>query len=211
MSLLGAEVSNLMHALRLARRHQRWSDITGILSGLNRLLTMQGRRVEKERLIADLEAEATGADDEPITGREDLWIAPLGHRSEIAQYRRDFASAQTITLRLKDYYERAADDHNQAVALHQLGIIAQERRQFEEAERWYRQSLAIEERIGNEHGQAMTLHQLGRIAEERGNAAEAVRFYKRAEALLVRLNDSYSLEVVRTSLQRVRRGSHDKD
>ncbi|MBI3796026.1 MAG: CHAT domain-containing protein [Deltaproteobacteria bacterium] len=206
MSLLRAEENNLTHALRLARHHERWDDVAGILYGLNQLLTTQGRWAEWERLIANSEAEVTNANGEPLTGRENLWIALLGHRAKIFNYRRDFKSEQAIHLRLKDHYERASDERNQATTLHQLGMIAEERRQWEEAERWYRQSLAIAERIGNEHGQAGTLHQLGMIAEERGNPVEAERFYQQAEALFVRLNDPHSLSIVRASLQRVRGG-----
>jgi tetratricopeptide (TPR) repeat protein len=207
MTLLRAEESNLMHALRLARQHERWDDLGSMLYGLNNLLTTQGRWVEWERLIADFEAEVTDPGGELLPGREDLWRALLGHRSEIAHYRRDFEREQSIHLRLKDYYESVNDDRNHAAALHQLGRIAEERRQFEEAERWYRQSLAIAEHIGDEYGQATTLHQLGRIAEEQGNTAEAVGFYERAEALVVRMNDPYHLDLVRASLRRVRGGS----
>jgi tetratricopeptide (TPR) repeat protein len=211
MTLLRAEESNLMHALRLARQHTCWDDVEAILYGLNQLLTTQGRWVEWERLITDVEADATGTSGEALTGREQLWRALLGHRQEMAYYRRDFDTQETILHRLKDHYEHAGDDRNHAVALHQLGMIAQERRQFEEAERWYRQSLAIKERLGDEHGQASTLHQLGRLAQERGNVAEAVQFYERAETLLVRYNDPHSLGIVRRSLQRVRGGSHNRE
>ncbi len=204
ISLLRAEESNLMHALRLARRHEDWSAVHGILYGLQKLLTTQGRWVEWERLVEELEDENTDEGGEPLSGREDLWRALLGHRSEIAGYRRDFDAARAIHLRLQEHFERAGDSKNQAVALHQLGMIAEERRQLEEAERWYRQSLAIAERIGNEHGQAGTLHQLGRIAEAQNNTTEAIRWYEQSEALFARLSDPYNLEIVRDSLKRVR-------
>jgi tetratricopeptide (TPR) repeat protein len=211
MTLLRAEEGNLMHALRLARQHTCWDDVEAILYGLSQLLTTQGRWVEWERLITDVESEVADSSGEPLTGREPLWMALLGHRQEMAYYRRDFDTQETILHRLKDHYEHAGDDRNLAVALHQLGVIAQERRQWEEAERWYRQSLAIKERLGDEHGQAITLHQLGSIAEERGNVADAVQFYERAETLFSRLNDPYSLGIVRRSLQRVRGGSHNRE
>ena len=124
MTLLRAEEGNLMHALRLARRHACWDDVAEVLYGLNRLLTTQGRWVEWERLITDVEAEATDTGGEPLTGREPLWRALLGHRQEMAYYRRDFDTQETILHRLKDHYEHAGDDHNHAVALHQLGSVA---------------------------------------------------------------------------------------
>jgi hypothetical protein len=70
MTLLRAEEGNLMHALRLARRHACWDDVAVILYGPSRLLTMQGRWMEWERLITDVEAEATDTSGEPLTGRE---------------------------------------------------------------------------------------------------------------------------------------------
>ncbi|HMF55492.1 MAG TPA: CHAT domain-containing protein [Pyrinomonadaceae bacterium] len=204
MSLLRAEEGNLIYALHLARRHELWNDVQGILYGLRTLFVTQGRWVEWKRLISEIEGEITDESGEPLKGRSDLWRALLGHQSEIADYRRDFNTGQAIYLRLKDYYESADDDRNLAVTFHQLGRIAEERRQFDEAERWYRQSLEIDERIGDEHGQAITLHQLGRVAEARGNAPEAIRFYEHAEALVTHLDDPFHLEMVRSSLKRVR-------
>jgi hypothetical protein len=151
MALLRAEEGNLMHTLRLARRHACWDDVERILYGLNRLLTTQGRWVEWERLITDVESEIADLSGEPLTGREPLWRSLLGHRQERAYYRSDFDTQETILHRLKDHSEHAGDDRNHAFALHQLGIVAQQRRQWEKAERWYRQSLAITERLGNEH------------------------------------------------------------
>ncbi|HLG15897.1 MAG TPA: CHAT domain-containing protein [Blastocatellia bacterium] len=191
MSLLRAEEPNLTYAIRLARKHERWDDVEGTLYGMNQLLTTQGRWVEWRRLIGELEGEAADAEGNPLPGREGLWTALLGHRSEIAHYDRDFDLARVIHLRLKEYYEHKGDERNQAVALHQLGRIAEERRQLDEAERWYRQSLAIEERIGNEHGQAQTLHQLGRIAQERRQFDEAERWYRQSLAIKERIGDEH--------------------
>ncbi len=204
MSLLRAEEDNLMHALGLAGRYECWDETAGILYGISRLLVTQGRWVEWERLITGMESDVTDAHRQPLQGREHLWLALLGHRSEMLQYRRDFDGAEAVILRLKDHCERAGDDRNVAVALHQLGIIAQERRQFDEAERWYRQSLAIKERIGDEHGQASNIYQLGKVAEERGKIPEAISLYERAETIVVRLNDPYHLNMVRESLARVK-------
>jgi tetratricopeptide (TPR) repeat protein len=191
ISLLRAEESNMIYALHLARKHQLWDDVQGIIYALQTLFVTQGRWVEWERITNDIQAEITNEGGEPLNGRIDLWMALLGHQAEIAGYRRDFNTWQTILLRLKDHFESAGDDSNLAVAFHQLGMIAQERRQFDEAERWYRQSLAIEERIGNEHGQGSTLHQLGRIAQERRQFDEAERWYRQSLAIEERIGDEY--------------------
>lgn len=191
MSLLNAEESNLTHALRLARRHEDWEEVRGILYGLSRLFVTQGRRVEWERLLDEIEAESTDAAGEPMAGRQDLWRALLGHRSEIASYHRDFEAEQAIHIRLKDHYKNIGDERNEAVACHQLGLLAQKHRQFEEAERWYRQSLAIEERVGNEYGLAISLHQLGRLAEEQRRLEEAERLYKQSLVIKERISDEH--------------------
>jgi tetratricopeptide (TPR) repeat protein len=191
MNLLGAEENNLVYALRLARQREGWDDVSGILFGIRNLYTTQDRWVEWERLVAGVEAEITDGRGEPLPGRESLWRGILGFQAEIADYVRDFEKAQGIYLRLKEHYEGAGDDHNVAVALHQLGRIAEERRQFDEAERWYRQSLEIEERIGDEHGQAKALHQLGMIAEERRQFDEAERWYRQSLEIKERLGNEH--------------------
>jgi len=203
MQLLQLEESNLLHALRLGRQHQQWDRLPGMLYGLNRLWKTQGRWEEWERLLTELGKLAQDEAGEALVGRKFLWLCLMGHKQELAGFRRDFDAQEAILSRLREYYEKAGDEKNHAVSLHQLGMIAQERRDFGEAERWYRQSLSIKERIGNEHGQAGTLHQLGRIAEDQGQWDEAARFYAGAEAIFVRVNDEYSLNIVRSSIQRM--------
>ena len=183
MSLLRAEEGSLIHALRLARQHEIWDDIIGILYGLHTLFTTQGRWVEWERLTNNIEADITDEEGNPMEGRSKLWLALLGQQSRIANYRRDFNTEQAIHLRLKEHYENTGNQPNHAVSLHRLGMLAQERRQFNEAEQWYRQSLAISESISFEHGQASTLHQLGMLAQERQQFDEAERWYRQSLAI----------------------------
>ncbi|HEX8072010.1 MAG TPA: tetratricopeptide repeat protein [Pyrinomonadaceae bacterium] len=189
MSLLRAEEGNLLHALRVARRRGDWDSVAGLLYGLRQLLTTQGRWVERERLVVEIEGEITDTNGEPLSGREELWISLLGHRAEIASHRRDFDVEQAILLRLKEHYERMSDERNVAVAFHRLGVIALGRRRFDEAERWYQESLAINERICDEYGQALTLHQLGRVAQERRRFDEAERWYRQALAIMKHIGD----------------------
>ncbi len=191
MSLLRAEENNLIYALHLARRHELWGYVDGILYGFRTLFVTQGRWVEWEKLINEIEAEITDADGKPLSKRENLWLFLLGHRSEIAHYRRDFDEVEHIQLLGKAHFETQGDDRNLAAAIHQLGIIAQERRQFDEAERWYRQSLEIKGRIGDEHGQASTLHQLGRVAQERRQFDEAAHWYQQSLAIRERIGDEH--------------------
>jgi tetratricopeptide (TPR) repeat protein len=189
IDLLRAEEGNLLYALRLARRHERWGAAEGILDGLNKLWRTQGRWVEWERLIGDVEAQIVGDDGEPLAGREDLWRALLGHRAVIAYHRRDFDAQELILVRLKEHFERSGDEQTQAALLHQLGLVAEGRGQLEEAERWYRQSLAITERIGDESWQAASLHHLGVVAEGRGQLEEAERCRRQSLAIAERIGD----------------------
>jgi tetratricopeptide (TPR) repeat protein len=191
MTLLGAEEDNLVAALRLAWARAAWGDVGNLLYGLKRMMDVQGRWVEWERLVEALESESADKAGQPLPGREALWVSLLGHRAEIAMQQRDFDTAEAVYLRLKAYLEEQQDENNQAGTLHQLGIIADERRQFDKAERWYRQSLAIRERIGDEYGQASTLHQLGRVAEEQRQFDEAERWYRQSLAIEERIRDEY--------------------
>ncbi len=189
ISLLRAEEGNLTYALHLSRRHELWSNVEGILYGLRTLFVTQGRWVEWKRLIAEIEDELTDEGGEPLEGRSELWLALLGHKSEIANYRRDFSTEQSIHLRLKEHYELIGDNRNVAVALHQLGILAEEQRRFDEAEKWYQQSLEISGRIGNEYGQSITLHQLGVIAYFRRQFDEAENWYRQSLEITERIGD----------------------
>ncbi|HLK59259.1 MAG TPA: tetratricopeptide repeat protein, partial [Chthonomonadaceae bacterium] len=191
MNLLDAEENNLTYAIRLARKQKSWSVLHGILYGVMRLLKTQGRWVEWERMLTEIEAEVANTAGEPLSGTEGLRRSLLAHRQEIAGYRRDFATQEALLLRLKEHYEEAGDEKNVAAIFHQLGMIAEERRAFEEAERWYRQSLEIAQRIGDEHGQAATLHQLGSLAQERRAFEEAERWYRQSLEIKQRIGDEH--------------------
>jgi tetratricopeptide (TPR) repeat protein len=177
MNLLIAEEVNLFFALKKSISHELWMNIPGVLYGINQLLTIQGRWMEWKRVIFDIKSTIVDSHEEPLLGREGLYISLLGHLSEIARYTRDFDESKRLYLRLKEHFNNEGDEKNTAVILHQLGLIAQQQWQFEEAERWYYESLEIEKRIGDEHGQAITLHQLGTIAEQQRQFEEAESRY----------------------------------
>ena len=189
MTLLAAEEANLLYALSIARQHEQWAEVGGILYGLNRLLTTQGRWVEWKRLVTSCEADAADKQGEPLPGYEGLWRALLGHLAEIAVLEKEWEKAESTYYRLMAHFEQAGDERNMAAVLHQLGRIAEERRQFDQAEQCYRQSLTIKERIGDEYGQAITLHQLGRIDEERRRFDAAERWYRQSLAIEERIGD----------------------
>jgi hypothetical protein len=163
MNLLTAEESNFNFALRLARKHKLWDVMVGMLDGLDRLLTTQGRWVEWKRLIAELEIDVTDTTGEPLPDCEDLWRAILGHRSQIAGYFRDFNTQQALTLRLKDHFEKIKNECNVAVALHQLGRIAEEQGNRQEAIRFYQQAAAMFARLNDPHNLGIAQRSLQRV------------------------------------------------
>jgi tetratricopeptide (TPR) repeat protein len=211
MFLLRMEESNILHALALARKSDSWENVQDVLYGIRQLYVTQGRWVEWERLVADVEQEITDKTGDPLPGREDLFTVVLGHRAELLHYRRDWHGAQTIYLRLKRYCEEIEDHRNMAVALHQLGMIAEERHNYDEAEKCYKKSLEIKERIGDEHGQASTLHQLGMIAEERHNYDEAEECYKKSLEIEERIGDEHGQAQTFHQLGMIAQERHDYD
>jgi tetratricopeptide (TPR) repeat protein len=191
MDLLVAEEDNLLHALGLARSHNYWQAISGILYGLTKLLTTQGRWVECERIITSINAEVSTATDEPIAGREHLWLVVHGLLTEMANRQGRLGQQKEITLRLKDYFEHVGDDRNFAAALQQLGTISHRQRQFDEAEQFCRRSLEIAERIGDKYGQAVVLHQLGITTQKRQRFDEAEELYRRSLLIREHIGDEH--------------------
>ena len=192
------EEANLRHALRIARRRGMWHAVESVVYGLDKLLDTLGRTAERTRLTEELLAEVTDENDEPVPGRGSLWAILYGRLADIAQFHRDLDRAESILIRLKDYFENVAGTsweantpgqitdpernvlQNVAASHHELGTIAQARRRFDEAEGWYKRSLEISERIDDEGGQATGLHQLGTIAQARRRFDEAEDWYKRS-------------------------------
>ena len=211
MALMRYEEGNLWRAVQLGRTHEQWDEVADVLYGLQKLLTVQGRWLEWERLLADLEKVAASESGEPMEGRDNLWIALQGHRAELAQYRRDLNGAKAIHLKLKDHFQKMGDDKNTATALHQLGRMEEELRQFDEAEKWYRQSLEIKTRIGDEHGQAATLHQLGIIAEERRQFDEAEKWYRQSLEITTRIGNEHGQAITLHQLGTIAQERRDFD
>ncbi|MGS2643550.1 tetratricopeptide repeat protein [Streptosporangium sp. G12] len=83
----------------------------------------------------------------------------------------------------------AAESRQQAVGLHQLGIIAHRRGDYERALRHYRRSLTINEKLGDRAGMARGYHQLGIVAQERGEHERALEHYRRSLSIDEELGD----------------------
>jgi tetratricopeptide (TPR) repeat protein len=178
--LLSFEEQNLHYAMRLAINKNDWDNIQNILYGFERLLTVQDRWTEWDRIISQLEIYILDKDCIPIQGCESLHRSILGCRSTIYHFNRKFEKETDCLLLLKQHYKKNNDKRNLSECLRRLGSIAQEKREWEEAERCYHQSLDIEEHFGNKQGQARTLHQLGIIAQLRHQWEKAERYYRQS-------------------------------
>jgi hypothetical protein len=74
---LQAEEGHLRYARLLAQRHERWSDIQGMLDSLGQFLPEHGLGVTWERLMVDGEAEVTG-----VARRQSAGGKPCRRRGE---------------------------------------------------------------------------------------------------------------------------------
>ncbi|MEU8380848.1 tetratricopeptide repeat protein [Streptosporangium sp. NPDC048865] len=77
----------------------------------------------------------------------------------------------------------AAGSRQQAVGVHQLGIIAHKRGEYERALEHYHRSLTINEKLGDRAAMARGYHQLGIVAQERGEHERALELHRRALAI----------------------------
>jgi tetratricopeptide (TPR) repeat protein len=110
VGVLGLEEANLLHARRLARRHQRWFEVMGCMQGLRNLYERLGRRAQWERLVDELVPDLTGPDGGPHPGREDRWGLFTEYRVRLAVDRRDFDMALRLQTRLVAWNrDRAAE------------------------------------------------------------------------------------------------------
>jgi tetratricopeptide (TPR) repeat protein len=162
---LMAEEANLLHARRLARRHQRWRDVTSCMQGLRNLYEQLGRGAQWERLVDELVPDLTGPDDGPYPGREDHWSVFTEYRVRLARGRRDYDTALRLQTRL------VAWDRDRAAA-----ALARPAGQLTDVDR---------HRI---HTLAPSLGTLGTILRERGDPQclpayqEAADLYRRIGA-----------------------------
>lgn len=180
ISVLSAEEDNMHHALRLAHQYGWWGHLGHLIQGLDRLLTLQGRLVEREQLFNRIAEDITDANNQPLPGRLTLWHVVLGRLAQFALDRGNLDTAEHIYKQLLSYAEQQDDHRRQSAMLHQLGLVARARYQFDQAERLYLRSLELSERCDDALGQAKSLHQLGIITQNARRLEEANQYYLRS-------------------------------
>ena len=70
---LRSEEANLLHARALARQHGWWDRAHRHHAGTSTLYSHTGRRAEWQRLVEEIVPDFVGADDLPLSGREEQW------------------------------------------------------------------------------------------------------------------------------------------
>lgn len=108
ITALGYEEDNLRHAFRLACQMERWEAAQKTLDGLGILLETLGRWTEWERILGKVATVVTDTEGEPILGREKLWRVVAKAQGNLAELRKDFATAEAIYLQLMEHYEQSA-------------------------------------------------------------------------------------------------------
>ncbi|MCL5097703.1 MAG: tetratricopeptide repeat protein [Candidatus Omnitrophica bacterium] len=190
LSLLHAEQHNLTRASRIARQNKDWDNLKEILCGLRALWISQGRWIEWEVLVAELETEVKAARETNPPGSDILWMRLLGHRAEICQYRQDTDGLRALHLSLKERFPRTSEGHKHEDVLDDLATIAEERRLLDEAERFLVKSLAIKQQFGDETGQANTLLRLGDLACQQRQFREAEQWFRQSREIWKRLGNA---------------------
>jgi tetratricopeptide (TPR) repeat protein len=190
--VLRVEDGNLRHALALAERLGRWNSTCDVLEALSRLMHLDGRWTEWERILTYFERVTTDpgkASGAPQVGRERLWRTVLGLRAKCAEQRQDYSLLCQLSERLARVARERGDRRNEAVSLRHLGIAALGRGKLDEAERLYQESLRLDELVGNDTDRAHSLHELGRLADNRGELDKAERLYQESLEIWQRLED----------------------
>ncbi|MGL6342345.1 MAG: tetratricopeptide repeat protein [Waterburya sp.] len=101
------------------------------------------------------------------------------------------------------------DRYEQAVTLHQLGIVAQELRQFQQAQDYYQLALDIFIEYGDRYSQASSYFQLGKVAEELEELEQAKSYYLKDLELTAESNDEDGLGITLRNLARFYQKTQD--
>ncbi len=72
------------------------SAIISTMQGLRQLYDHTGRRAEWKRLVEEIVPDFVGADDLPLSGREEQWSIVTQHRVMLAQESRNWAEAERL-------------------------------------------------------------------------------------------------------------------
>jgi tetratricopeptide (TPR) repeat protein len=212
---LRSEEPNLLHAhslaLRLARelaaqgdtrQHGWWMALIKTMQGLSQLYDHTGRRAEWKRLVEEIVPNFVGADDLPLSGREEGWRFVIEYLTRLAMETRqwneaerymrkkvEFARSRAVSLLARPAESLSAGEKNTlrmlAASLHELGEIQREMGQ-PDCLKNYEESLDLLEKIGERTGAATCAFNLGHAYKDLPalrNLDEAESWYQRCYEL----------------------------
>jgi nucleoside phosphorylase len=107
---LRSEEPNLLRARSLARQQGWWDAIISTMQGLRQLYDHTGRRAEWKRLVEEIVPDFVGANDLPLSGREEQWGLVNDYRVRLLEESRDLLSARKLQInKVKWSRDRAKD------------------------------------------------------------------------------------------------------
>ena len=108
--VIAAEEDNLLSALRLARAGGWWGDAIAAMQGLRILYQAIGRRATWRRLVEDVMLDLVDpATDEPLSGREDVWIIATDYRARLASEERRWSEVERLQRARVDWSRKSAE------------------------------------------------------------------------------------------------------
>ncbi len=104
------EEENLLHAQRLARRHEWWGAVIGAMQGVRVLYDVTGRRAEWRRLVEEITPDFVDRQtNRPMSGLEDGWALVTEYRVAILRQDRHWEEAERLQRLYVDWaYGRVA-------------------------------------------------------------------------------------------------------
>ncbi|HEX8491812.1 MAG TPA: CHAT domain-containing protein [Pyrinomonadaceae bacterium] len=206
IDLLELEEANLLHARRVARRNQWWSQIIYCMQGLSSLYQYQGRAAEWARLVEEIRPDYCTDDDQPISGREDHYVLVMGYRVRLArQHERDLVKAAALQGRVVEISRQQAasllalpadaplDDKQRhrlrmlAVSVFALGQVLREQGDAECVQH-YLETISHSRRIDDKQAEAVVEYNLGTAYKD----IPAIRDIDAAEAAYQRSLDLHN-------------------
>jgi tetratricopeptide (TPR) repeat protein len=195
---LRREEPNLLHARSLARQHGWWDALTSTMQGLSQLYDHTGRRAEWKRLVEEIVPDFVGADDLPLSGREEGWRFVIEYLESLAKETRQWNDAERYTRKKVEFARSRATsllsrpteslstaEKNMlrmlAVSLERLAIILREQGKAECVEP-SKEAISIYQFIEDKSTEAISAFNLGHAYMQLPalrNLDEAERWYKR--------------------------------
>ena len=171
------EEANLLHARRLARRHEWWPRVISAMQGLRVLYQHHGRNAELVRLVHEIVPDFSDANDDPIPGREEQYSLVMEYRVRLARQERDLDQATTLQEKVVELHRSQAADV----------LALPEEAELDAAQRHRLRTVGV------------SVFTLGQILREQGKAAcvgqyqEATRIDQRIEDTAAEAADHFNL------------------